>query len=512
MLRGRGGDGSRTRREFLATSAAAAVGLAGGVSPLAGETARPPQNPATPFPKGFLWGASTSAYQIEGAAREDGKGPSIWDEFCRRPGAIWEAQSGDIACDHYHRYREDVRQMRALGLGAYRFSVSWPRILPAGTGAVNPKGLDFYSRLVDALLDAGVAPFLTLYHWDLPLALQQRGGWRNRDAADWFADYAATLARALADRVPFWLTMNEPRSFIGSGYRNGEHAPGEKLSLAEALHVGHILLLAHGKAVQAIRAHARRPLQVGMAPDASPSMPWSDAPPDVAAARSATFGAPPEYFRPEFWWRSNAWWIDPVFLGAYPAEGMAAAQQDAPEILAGDMETMAQPLDFFAVNIYGGHPVRAGADGKPERLTWPAGFPLSAFDWPITPDALYWGPKWLYERYHLPLYITENGLSCRDWISLDHCVHDPQRIDFMARYLGALQRAMHEGVPVRGYFHWSLLDNFEWAQGYRQRFGLIFVDFATQQRVLKDSAHWYAKLIASHGATLAAASEPCARP
>jgi len=488
-----------TRRDFLSTTAAAASAAA--LAPAASALEQP-SGPAR-FPKDFLWGSSTSAYQVEGAANEDGRGQSIWDEFCRRPGATYLGQSGDVACDHYHRYREDVALMKQIGLRAYRFSVSWPRVIPLGTGALNPKGLDFYSRLIDELLAAGIAPWLTLYHWDTPLALQHRGGWTSPDSSHWFGDYAAVLAKAFSDRVPYWLTMNEPRSFVGSGYRNGEHAPGEKLSLQEVMQVGHNLWLAHGRAVQAIRANAKKPLQVGIAPDCSPSLPASDSPADIELARAQTFAVPREAFEPGRWWTYNAWWFEPAFTGAYPADGLAALGKDAPVISAGDMETIGQPLDFFAINIYGGSLVRAAADGKLERVPFPTGFPYTAMDWQVTPDALYWAPKWLWERYKKPVYITENGLSCRDWVSLDGAVHDPQRIDFVGRYLLALERAMRDGANVRGYFHWSLLDNFEWAQGYKQRFGMIYVDFANQQRrVLKDSAKWFARVIATQGAAI----------
>lgn len=490
-----------TRREFLAGSLAVASGFSRtdlSAADVQNVPLKPDATSPFTFPKDFLWGAASSAYQIEGAAAADGKGPSIWDDFCKRPGAIVGGQSGETACDHYHRYREDVALMKQIGLRAYRFSISWPRVIPQGTGGVNPKGLDFYSRLVDELLRAGVTPFATLYHWDFPLALQRRGGWLERDSARWFAVYATELARALSDRVKFWLTINEPRSFIGSAYVSGEHAPGEKLPLAQALRAGHNLMRAHGLAVQAIRAAAKQPVQVGYAPDCSPSLPLPENSQNIAAARDATFAMPRDYFNIGNWWRANSWWIDPVLRGEYPADGVAALGADAPQIVAGDMREIQQPLDFFAVNIYGGHPVRAKESGGFEFAAWPQGWPTTAFGWAVTPDAMYWGPKWLYERYKLPILITENGLSCHDWISLDGAVHDPQRIDFVSRYLQSLARAMREGVPVLGYFYWSLLDNFEWAAGYRQRFGMIYVDYPTQRRVLKDSAVWYGERIRSN--------------
>jgi beta-glucosidase len=488
-----------TRRAFLQLGGGAA--LAAGWWPRAIATGQASSAVSPPdgltFPGDFLWGASTSAYQIEGAAREDGRGESIWDVFCRQPGAIANGQTGDVAADHYHRYAGDVGLMTTIGLGAYRFSVSWPRILPQGTGALNDKGLDFYKRLVDRLLEARITPFLMLYHWDFPQALQDRGGWLNRDAVSWFADYAAAVTRHLSDRVDVWLTMNEPRSFLGGGYVAGVHAPGLKLPLQDVLRAGHHLNLAHGRAVQAIRASAGRPVQVSCAPDCSPALPVSGSDADVAAARSTTFAVPRDRLTERAWWRNNAWWFDPIFTGAYPADGLASAGADAPDIRDGDMDLIRQPLDFLGVNIYGGARVRAGSDGRAETVPFPADWPRADNGWEVAPDALYWGPKWLHERYGLPIYVLENGLSLHDAVSVDGRVHDQRRIDFMTSYLRALSRVIREGTPVQGYFHWSLLDNFEWHTGFRERFGLVHVDFDTLQRTPKDSARWYAALIAA---------------
>ncbi|MFZ0640751.1 MAG: GH1 family beta-glucosidase [Candidatus Acidiferrales bacterium] len=500
-----------TRREFLATSAGSAISLAALRQTTTGQSQSQSQKPQqaagpapakSPFPANFLWGAATSAYQIEGAAREDGKDLSVWDEFVRQPGAIRDGQTGDVACDFYHRYAEDIARMKSMGLQAFRFSVCWSRVIPEGTGAVNQKGLDFYSHLVDTLLAANITPTLTLFHWDTPLALVQRGSWEARDMAGWFADYAALLARTLSDRVKYWLTINEPRSFIGGGYVVGLQAPGEKLPINEYMRAAHIVLLAHGRAVQAIRANSKKPVQIGYPCDVSPCLPETASTADVAAAKAATFASPIDHFSGQYWWRENAWWLDPVYTGNYPQDALSALGEGAPEIRAGDLETIHQPLDFLGANIYGGRIVRATPDGKGQTVAFPAGFPLTANGWEVTPDAMYWGPKWLYERYKLPIFITENGCSCRDWVSLDGQVHDPERIDFTARYLQALARAAGEGVSLRGYLHWSLLDNFEWQEGYTQRFGMIFVDFPTQKRILKDSAHWYANIIKSNGASL----------
>ncbi|MCX6030616.1 MAG: GH1 family beta-glucosidase [Chloroflexi bacterium] len=451
------------------------------------------------FPKGFIWGAASASYQVEGAAFEDGKGLSVWDMFCRKEGAIWNGQSGEVACDHYHRYREDVALMKELGLQAYRLSISWPRVLPHGTGAVNPKGLDFYDRLVDELLAAGIEPWVTLFHWDHPYDLYCRGGWLNPYSSDWFADYTAVVADALSDRVTHWMTHNEPACFIGLGLQDGRHAPGDKLGFGQVLWATHNALLGHGKAVQTLRARARRPLQIGLAYNGPVVVPASDRPADVEAARLAMFTILPT--GRHMW--NNSWWLDPIFFGRYPADGWQAFGADVPPVKDGDLKTINQPLDFLGVNIYYQDPtIRAGADGRPEPVPFPVGTAQTAFKWNVTPDALYWGPRFLYERYKAPMVITENGLSCMDWVALDGHVHDPQRIDFTQRYLLAYERAGQDGVDIRGYFHWSILDNFEWSEGYKERFGLVYVNYPTQQRIPKDSAYWYKQVIATNGARL----------
>jgi beta-glucosidase len=444
------------------------------------------------FPSAFVWGAASASYQIEGAATADGKGPSIWDAFCKRPGAVWEGQTGDVACDHYHLWREDVALMKALGLRAYRFSISWPRVLPEGTGKVNAPGLDFYDRLVDALLEAGIAPYATLYHWDFPLALHDLGGWLHEGSPRWFAEYARVVSARLGDRVASFMTMNEPQVVVDAGLRDGRHAPGEKRPFAEVLRAVHHVLLAHGLGVQALRAECPR-TPVGLAPVGLPAIPASTDTRDVDAARDWTFRTASRSVR------TNAWWMDPIFLGEYPADGVALFAADMPPVAADDMRTIAQPLDYFGVNVYDAPVVRAGAAG-PEAVPMPVGAPITAFDWRVTPEALYWGPRFFHERYRLPVLVTENGLSCRDWVSLDGAVHDPQRIDFIARHLRELRRAATDGTPILGYFHWTLLDNFEWAHGYKHRFGLVYVDFATQERIVKDSGRWYAQVVASNGA------------
>ncbi len=443
------------------------------------------------FPPDFLFGAATAAYQIEGAPQADGKGPSIWDVFAHTPGKTWESQTGDVACDHYRRYREDVALLRQLGVGAYRFSVSWPRILPAGVGAVNEKGLAFYDRLVDALLAAGIQPWLTLYHWDLPYELHLRGGWLNPDIAAWFAEYTRAVVDRLSDRVRHWITLNEPQVFVNCGYKDGAHAPGLRLALPELLRVAHNALRAHGAATQVIRAHAKTAACVGIAPNGAHFFPATETAADVAAAR-AKFHA---VDAPDMW--NNAWFADPIFFGRYPEDGLRLFGDAMPPVSEDDLREMHQVPDVYCWNMYFGRPVAADpATGRPTVLPQPVGAPLTHFHWPVTPAAFSWSARFIYERYQTPIYVTENGMAGLDWVHRDGAVHDPQRIDFLTQYLAALAQAIATGVDVRGYFHWSLLDNIEWAEGVKQRFGLVYVDFADQRRVPKDSFAWYRDLIA----------------
>ncbi|MFO0831941.1 MAG: GH1 family beta-glucosidase [Phycisphaerales bacterium] len=450
-----------------------------------------------PFPPNFTWGAAASAYQIEGATSEGGRGPSIWDDWTHTPGNVWNDQSGDDACDHYHRMEADVQLMRTLGLRAYRFSIAWPRVMPQGRNEVNPAGLDFYSRLVDTLLDAGITPFPTLFHWDLPSALHRRGGWLNRGITDWFAEYTRAVVQKLGDRVRHWMTLNEPQVFIKFGHGDGTNAPGFKLPLSEQLLIAHHAMLAHGLSVQAIRAHSKLPARVGWAPVCVVKYPATQSQADVAAARTATLGSAGR----DLW--NNSWFNDPVFFGEYPPHLLRLYGADVPQFDSSDMQIIRQPMDFLGLNIYEGQPVRTSANPPGwENAPRPLGHPLTAFRWPVEPTSLYWGPRFMHERYDVPIYITENGLSSMDWPSMDGKVHDPQRIDFTRRYLTELRRAGEDGVDIAGYFHWSLMDNFEWAAGYRERFGLVYVDYPTQERIPKDSSAWYRAVIESNGASL----------
>lgn len=448
------------------------------------------------FPDNFVWGAAAASYQIEGAAFEECKGLSVWDDFAHRSGKVWRGHNGDVACDHYHRYKEDVALMKQLGLQAYRLSVSWPRVLPTGVDEVNTLGLDFYDRLIDELMNADITPYVTLFHWDFPYDLYCKGGWANPDSSDWFADYTSIVVRKLGDRVKNWITLNEPAVFVHLGHFAGEHAPGDKFGQRTVLRIVHNALLSHGKAVMAIRAASPTECRVGAAPDCAPGIPASENAADIETARRAMFHLSAQ----SFW--GPALYVDPMVLGEYPAIAWEVYGADMPDVKQGDMATIKQPLDFLGVNIYQGVRFRAGENGQPEFIDQPEEFPRTLFGWPVTPEALYWGPRFLHERYDLPIIITENGMSNVDWVSLDGKVHDPQRIDYLTRYLRSLRRACADGVPVQGYFHWSILDNFEWAEGYKQRFGMVYVNYETLERIPKDSAYWYRDVIQSNGVNL----------
>lgn len=451
------------------------------------------------FRDGFVWGAATAAYQVEGAALEGGKGRSIWDDFSHTPGKVYGEHTGDMACDHYHRFREDVALMRSLGVKHYRFSVAWARVLPLGEGQANETGLRFYDELIDCLLENGITPLATLYHWDLPSALQQRGGWLSPESPRWFEAYAALVARRFGARVQDYFTFNEPQCIVGLGNATGAHAPGLLLPPRDTILMSHHIHLAHGLATSRIRelVPGARVGFVGCGPAAVPA---TDVPEDVQAARAAYFAIPDA--DPVRWVWNPAWWADPVMLGQYPQDGLSHFGQYLPKGFERALPMIGQPLDYCAHNFYEGRLVRAGGEHSFTQLPWPAGHARTACDWPVVPDTLYWGPRFLHERYHKPVFITENGMSGHDWVSLDGAVHDTARIDFLHRYLLALRRAADDGVPVYGYLAWSLLDNFEWSRGYRERFGLVHVDFETQVRTPKDSAAWYARVMAENGAGL----------
>ncbi|MFJ7276980.1 GH1 family beta-glucosidase [Kitasatospora sp. NPDC098663] len=438
------------------------------------------------LPAGFRWGAATAAYQIEGAVDEDGRGPSVWDVFAARPGAVRDGHTGAVACDHYHRYPEDVALMKDLGLDGYRFSISWPRILPTGAGAVNPAGLAFYDRLVDALLEAGITPLPTLFHWDLPQALEDGGGWLNRDTAYRFAEYATVMADRLGDRVPAWITLNEPFVHTVFGYALGTHAPGRTLML-EALPAAHHQLLAHGLAASVLHD---RGLEVMLSNNLTPVEPATPSDADLAAAQA--YDA-----------LHNRLFTDPVLLGRYPDLSALGVPDDLyGAIHPGDTDLIAAPgLDGLGLNFY--NPTRIAAPtepGLPFDFVDIPDVPHTAFGWPVVPSALtqlLLQLRDFYDKALPPITITENGCSVTE-----ETVPDQPRIDFMSAHLDALARAAAEGIDIRGYYTWSLLDNFEWAEGlFRQRFGLVHVDFATQRRTPKASYAWYRDLIAAHRAS-----------
>jgi beta-glucosidase len=434
------------------------------------------------FPPGFVWGAAASAYQIEGAVREDGRGESIWDRFCAAPGNVRAGDTGEIACDFYHRFPEDIRLMRELGLDAFRFSVAWPRIVPEGRGRVNAAGLDFYDRLVDALLEAGIRPFANLFHWDLPQPLEDAGGWPVRATAEAFAAYAEAVGERLGDRVRDWLTHNEPFCTAWLGYGLGRHAPG-RTSTPDALAAAHHVLLSHGWAVEALR-RAAPGAEIGIALDSWPVHPATDAADDVLAARMEDGVA-------------NRWFFDALLRGAYPADTLERFAGAAPPVRDGDLATIAAPLDFVGVNNYSRRLVRADPDGlRPIDVRDPTAR-VTDMGWEIHPQALGEVLVRLHEEYGVPsLYVTENGAAFPDVRTHDGRVHDLERIAYLSDHLDSVAGALARGVPVRGYFVWSLLDNFEWALGYSKRFGLVFVDYPTLERVPKDSFSWYRELIA----------------
>jgi beta-glucosidase len=447
------------------------------------------------FPPDFLWGAATSAYQVEGATAEDGRAPSVWDHFAATPGMTYQDQTGEIATDHYHRMEEDVALMAQLNLSAYRFSLSWPRILPQGRGQVNSRGLDFYDRLVDALLARGIQPLVTLYHWDLPVALQDQGGWLARQTAEAFADYAEVVARRLGDRVGWWLTHNEPWCSAYLGYALGIHAPGLH-DPHLAVTVGHHLLLSHGLAVPRLRAHLPESAQVGIAIDFYPTYLADERPETRLAAQRA------DAFR-------NRWFLDPVFRGHYP-EGLFEQMGVAPPPMQeGDLATIAAPLDFLGVNYYSRLLVRAPKEsqvaasngGHPasyEAIEHIPGSAYTAMGWEIFPEGLTTILTRLHREYGpRALVVTESGAAFNDELEGDGQIHDGPRIDYLRQHIHSVAQARAQGAPVQGYCVWSLLDNFEWAEGYRKRFGLIYVDYATQRRIIKDSGRWYASFVAS---------------
>ncbi len=432
------------------------------------------------FPASFLWGAATSAYQIEGATDADGRGLSIWDRFCAKPGNVRNGESGDLACDFYHRYPEDIALARELGVNALRLSISWPRILPEGRGQVNGAGLDFYERVVDELLANGIEPLVTLYHWDLPAALEDAGGWPKRGTAEAFGEYAQVVGGRLGDRVRRWITINEPWVIAWLGYGYGVHAPG-RTSASDAVAAAHHVLLAHGLATEALRAESTTAL-VGVSVDLETAQAATQTPADVAAARA-------------FDGHRNRWFLDPIFRGTYPADVQEQLGADGPPVREGDMERISAPIDFLGVNYYQRRVVAEG-NGSGWQFVRQDEATHTAIGWEVSPDGLFELLVRLRDEYAPPaILITENGAAFTDVRGHDASVRDPERADYIAAHVAVLERAVVAGVPVAGYFVWTLMDNFEWSLGYGTRFGLVYVDFATLERVPKSSFHWYREFL-----------------
>ena len=469
------------------------VGAAGGAVALTGSAQAAEVFPKTVdgvqergFPEGFVWGSATASYQVEGAVKEDGRGVSIWDTFSHTPGKTHNGDTGDVADDFYHRYKEDIALMKDLGLKGFRFSVAWPRVFPEGTGAPNPKGLDFYERLVDELLKAGIQPYCTLYHWDLPQALEDKGGWQNKATSKAFGEYAGYTAGKLSDRVKQFMTVNEMQTYVDLGYGDGTHAPGLKLDRAGLAQVAHNVVLGHGLAVEAIRAKAKAGTRVGLADNAAATVPILETPEHIEAAKKA--------YR-----EINARFLTAVMEGKYTDSYLAGLGSAAPKATTEEMRAIGSKLDFVGLNVY--QPVYVMADGSAKgfsQVPKPASYPHMFSSWlTIGPEALYWSPKLASTIWHVSaIYITENGTSSADVLTDAGEVLDSDRVMYLRNYLTQLQRAVAEGVPVKGYFLWSLLDNFEWADGYEKRFGITYVDFQTQKRTPKMSAKLYKAIIA----------------
>lgn len=440
------------------------------------------------FPKDFVWGAATASYQIEGAWNEDGRGESIWDRFSHTPGKVLNGDTGDVACDHYHRWREDIGLLKELGLNAYRFSIAWPRVLPNGRGAVNQIGLDFYDRLVDGLLETGIIPYVTLYHWDLPQALEDEGGWPSRTAADAFVEYADIISRKLGGRVKNWTTLNEPWVSAFVGYKDGRHAPG-LTDLNKAIAASHHLLLAHGRSVPVIRANSAD-ASVGITLNLTPQEPASQSIPDRNAAV----------------WSDgyvNRWFLDPLVGRGYPQDMVNSYGIDMDFVQHGDMDVISVPVDFLGVNYYTRNIVRSTAVGEDENLpsvNFPKGA-ITEMGWEVYPKGLYNLLGRLHFDYNFPaIYITENGAAFPDKLDKNGNVPDLDRLDYLKGHLQMVHRAIQIDVPVKGYFAWSLMDNFEWGFGYSKRFGIVHVDYETQKRTIKSSGHWYRRAIQRNSA------------
>ena len=442
------------------------------------------------FCNDFMWGAATAAHQIEGAYNEDGKGLNIWDVHSKIPGRVRYSEDAKVACDHYHRYKEDIKLFKEMGLKYYRFSISWARVIPNGVGEVNEKGLKFYSDLVDELLANDIQPIVTLFHWDYPYELYCKGHWMNPDSPLWFEEYTKVVVDALSDRVKIWMTINEPQCIVGCGCWTGNHAPFLQCADRDLIRMSHNILLAHGRAVKYIRENAKQECKVSFVPIGPVHIPVDNTPEAIEKARADSFTIKYKKFF------SITWWCDPVLLGKYPEEAYEIFGDDMIHPSKEDMELISQPLDFITCNIYYSESFKVENDYSSNAYQ---GAPRNSLGWRVDEGVMYWSAKFMYDRYRIPYMIGENGFTCRDWVDMDGKVVDGNRIDYIRRYVKELMKAADEGVPVVGYLYWSALDNFEWGEGYDERFGLIHVDYQTQKRTIKESGYWFKKLIESNG-------------
>lgn len=438
------------------------------------------------FPKDFVWGVSTAAYQIEGASGTDGAGICNWDVFCWKKGKVASGYTGDDGCDHYYHWQEDVELLKELGVGAYRFSINWARLIPQGIGEVNENGVQFYNSIIDKCLEYGITPYITLFHFDYPQSLENMGGWKNPDSPYWMEYYADTVGKYFGDRVKYFITINEPQCFLPLGYVSGYFPPGIKDSGDyELIPMAHHMLMGHGLSVRALHKYG---CKVGYAPCGDVAIPYTESEKDIEAARKCYFNCDADG-----WYHTISWWSDPVIFGRYP--DIPQLVKYLPKGWEEDLKTISEPIDFYCQNIYGGTYYEYDSKGEKGYMAHRKLTGLTANKATVVPEALYWGPKFLYERYKKPIFITENGMSGTDWVQLDGKVHDPQRCDYIERYLGKLSKAIEDGIDVRGYMHWSFMDNFEWASAMRERFGLVYVDYETKKRIPKDSFYTYKNII-----------------
>lgn len=457
------------------------------------------------FREDFVWGAASSAYQIEGKDKEDGAGECIWDRFVKEKGRITDGADADVSCDFVHKYKEDISLMKYMGIKHYRFSLNWSRIMPEGTGKVNEKAVKMYRDMILFMKEKGIEPFISLFHWEYPQRLQEQGGWVSYQSPEWFGEYAKVAAENFSDICKNFITIDEPQCFCNFGHVRGTHAPGYRLPLPLSFQMVHNILKAHGRAVQVLRKYADGPVKIGIAPTYSVPVPCTEEAADIEAARRAYFGF---YEEMDNWAWNLSWYLDPILFGKYPEKGMEKFAPYLPRFSEEDMDLISQPIDFIGQGIYNGYAVRADQEGEPEVLERKPGAPKTAVGWSIMPECMYWGCKFLYERYKMPVIITENGMSALDVVSEDGRVHDQNRIHYLDAHISQMQRAYDEGIDIRGYFLWTFLDNFEWERGYSERFGIVYVDFENKKRTVKDSAYWYQKVMSTNGRNLSINRKP----